>query len=283
MRSLTMALALGVSLGTAGFGAVTAQASTSTVERTVLEKAATINLLHRKAKKALVTVAQDKSFGSYFSAHSHAEQHEAKERIEKISLATQSKFAVEEMCLIDPQGSEITRIVGREIADDLSNEEASAVFFEPGFAQRPRKVHISPLYMSPDADKWVYAYVTPVVLDGDKKAILHYEHGLDVYQEALNKGLEGSSQFVVAVNTDGWTVFDSRKAVPVEKQGDSEDPASSFEQFEFAGMDVEQLRVSVQNGGGKNSGFVASEDGAYLVAFESIDHLTIFAFEKQQN
>ena len=60
-----------------------------------------------------------------------------KQKIDSISLNVQRNFHVEEMCLTNPHGSEISRIVGKEIAYNLSNEEAGAGFFAPGFAQKP--------------------------------------------------------------------------------------------------------------------------------------------------
>ena len=50
---------------------------------------------------------------------------------------------------------------------------------------------MSPVYRSPDIGKLVLAYVTSIVVKNEVLAVLHYEHGLDVYQGALNKGLSG--------------------------------------------------------------------------------------------
>lgn len=151
-------------------------ATQTAAEKLVAKKAAIIANMHKKASKALVTSAQDKIFARYFTGHT-----EAKASIEKLSLNVQRRFHVEEMCLIDPNGHEISRIVADKIApdEDLSTEEAAAPFFAPGFAQKHRHTHVA--YMSPDADKWVIAYVTPIVVAGKKEAILHYEHTVEAY------------------------------------------------------------------------------------------------------
>ncbi|NNE84590.1 MAG: cache domain-containing protein [Alphaproteobacteria bacterium] len=216
--------------------ATPATAGESELSSLIAKKAAILESLHKKAKKALVNSAQDKVFPNYFHA-AHGHRHEAKAKIEQVTLAVQSNFHVEEMCLIDPSGPEITRIVGSVIAPDeeLSPDESGAIFFAPGFAKAPRRVHLSPPYMSPDAHKWVLAYTTPVVVDDEKKAILHYEHGLDVFQNALKGGA-----YILAVSEDGYVISDSRKSLNIILNNDnSEELAGYFqtlEQSEGAGL-----------------------------------------------
>lgn len=224
-----------------------AQASndSTVLQRQVAKSAAIVSILHKKAKKALVNAAQDNAFGDYFSTHDEHHKHTLKEKIDDISLQVQSRFQVEEMCLIDPNGSEISRIVGQEIAHDLSHEEASAPFFEPGFRHRPRSVYVSPVYMSPDVDKWVVAYVTPVLAAGEKRAILHYEHGLDVYQRALEHNEVSDGTLQLAVTAEGWVVWSSDKPVTVNKVGETEEPSVYFEKFEFGGRSIDEFIADV--------------------------------------
>ena len=114
-----------------------ASADEGTLRALVAKKAAILTNMHDRATRAIVQVAQDPAFPAYFEAahlgnHDHA--HDAKVRIDHISLATQAKFHVEEMCLIGLNGTEVSRIVRNQIAYDLSTEEASAPFFGPSFA-----------------------------------------------------------------------------------------------------------------------------------------------------
>ncbi len=123
-----------------------------------------VNLLkkfNKKHERALVNAAQDEVFKAYFASSSDAEKKKLKEKIEQISLAVQSKFKVDEMCLIDKTGQEISRIVFKEIAPDkdLSDQESSASFFSPAFEKDARKVHIEEPYMSADSLRWVVCYV----------------------------------------------------------------------------------------------------------------------------
>jgi hypothetical protein len=245
------------------------------------KKAAVIKTLHDKATLAIVQVAQDPAFPSYFEAahlghHDHA--HEAKVRIDNISLATQARFHVEEMCLIDINGAEVSRIVKNQIAYDLSLEEASAPFFAPSFAGKPRTTYIAPRYMSPDVARWVVAYTTPIEVEGEKVAILHYEHGLDFYQAALAREPAPERTFVLAVDSEGFIVADTRSAIAIEQIGESEDPGDYFQRFELAGMDLADLKPALES----NGGLVTLHDGVtnYMVAGRAIADWTILAVER---
>src|SRR5262245_53400922 len=78
----------------------------------VAKKSAILEDLHKRISSSLVTVAQDKAFREYFLAPDSARRAALKQRIDEISLKTQDKFRVEEMCLIGSNGAEISRIVG---------------------------------------------------------------------------------------------------------------------------------------------------------------------------
>lgn len=245
----------------------------------VAKKAAIINGMHRKAGKELLNAAQDKSFTEYFKAGDDAGRKRAKSKIEQVALVVQSRFHVAELCLIDPNGVEIARIVADKIAPDseLSPDEKEAVFFESGFSQMPKSVAVSVPYVSPDAAKWVVAYTTPVVVDNEKKAILHYEHGLDVFQAALNKDLSGDATFLLAISEDGFVVSDSRKDLKIAQVGEKEALGDYFEPLS------EALRASLAGGGGEKMGATDVEiDGnTHAIAYARIDGgWTLLAVEK---
>lgn len=249
----------------------------SQVDTLVAKKAAILASMHKKAKKALVNSAQDEAFHEYFVSHEAGRRHELKKRIDRISLTVQSRFEVEEMCLIAPNGSEISRIVGDKIALDLSHEEASAPFFAPGFAQKPRTTYVSPIYMSPDADRWVLAYTTPIASEGHVHAILHYEHGLDSFQQALSRGLEGDDVFVLAVNDDGWVVSDSRQPIEIERLEGAEEPGGYFQQFVVGGYSITDALKMIDSG----ADLLHGENGAqFRAAYRKIHHWTLIAFQR---
>lgn len=250
----------------------------------VTKKAAVVSTMHRKSMRALVNAAQDRAFENYFQAHGDQDRRAAKERIEQVSLATQSRFHVEEMCLIDASGPEIARIVGDRIApeSDLSPDESGADFFEPGFAEEPRQVFVSRPYLSPDANKWVIAYVTPVAVEHANKAVLHYEHGLDTYQAALTDDEPHDGRFLVAVSGDGYVVFDSRKAIVVDGRDGKENPADYFARIDD--MEPEGLSAIYRSAGEQRTGATRLTHGGdvYDVAFAKVEgDMVLMAIERE--
>jgi hypothetical protein len=258
--------------------ATSAQAQLAELDALIAAKAGAVEVLHRKAERALVGVAQDPSYREYFNAHSDHHRHELKERIDRISLEAQNKFDVGEMCLINENGHEISRIVEGEVAHDLSTEEAAAIFFKPAFALAPRNVYVSPIYMSPDVNRWVVAYVTPIEVDGENKAILHYEHELATYQDLLAEGLAGD-EFLLAVNEEGWIVADSRREIDTAMRGDSAVPGDYFERFELGGNSLETLKSEL-GGGTSGRGTIALSGVPHDVAWRTVKGWTLLGFEK---
>ncbi|MDF1585499.1 hypothetical protein [Marinimicrococcus flavescens] len=265
-------------MATLSLAAAEATAGVPEVQALVARKAGILDLLHHRARKALVNAAQDEAFGAYFTEHDHGAREKHKHRIDQVSLAVQDRFQVEEMCLIDPNGHEISRIVGKDIAHDLSTEEASNAFFAPAFEQRPRTVYVSPIYISQDVHKWVLAYITPVVVDGTKKAILHYEHGLDVFQAIVSRDMGATGPFVLAVSQEGYVVADSRRAIPVARQGEMEEQGAYFEEFAFGGMTRDEL---LERLGSERGGTVTTAEGTFAVAARGAENWTLLAFEQQ--
>ena len=260
--------------------ATSVQAQVAELDAFVAAKAGALEVLHRKAERALVGVAQDSSSRDYFKAHSDDHRHELKQRIDRISLEAQNKFDVGEMCLINENGHEISRIVEGEVAHDLSTEEAAAIFFKPAFALAPMNVYVSPIYMSPDVNRWVIAYVTPIEVDGEKKAILHYEHELATYQELLAEGLAGDAdRFLLAVNEEGWIVADSRREIGTAQRRDSAVPEDYFEPFQAAGSSLEALKDELGDGM-SGHGTITLDGVPHDFAWRTVKGWTLLGFEK---
>ncbi|WP_299820191.1 PDC sensor domain-containing protein [uncultured Jannaschia sp.] len=252
-------------------GTASAEASVD-LESTAAKAAAAIERLHYNASKALVTAAQDKTFGAYFHTHDHEGREEVKGRIDNVSLAVQERFHVEEMCLIDPEGKEISRIVGKEIAHDLAIDEADAPFFEPGFSTPHRKVHISPIYMSPDAEKWVVAYVTPVILDGEKKSILHYEHSLTAYTLPLEHQSRATGANIMLMTESGHVIYDSTREIAIELEENFENLDDYFSELQL--FDIEYFKA-VNSGG---FGEIAGPNGPIEVAIRDVGDWIVVAW-----
>lgn len=251
-----------------------AEATASPASDLVARKAAVLEMLHRKARTALVTVAQDKSFRDYFTTTSPSARSRLKDRIDRISLEVQRQFHVNEMCVIRPDGSEVSRIAHDAIADDLDDAERDRPFFRPGFALNLRTVYQSPPYLSPDTRGWVIGYVTPIVVGTATKAILHYEHDLGFYQTMLGKGLAGEDRFLVAVDEGGWVIADSRTAINIGSRGGSGAESDYFRPFEWTGLSLEELRGRL---GRADAGEIVLDGRIYDVALRQVAGWTLVA------
>ncbi len=250
----------------------------SSVEDLVQRKAEILRIMHKKAKKALANAAQDHAFTGYFTSTDAATRNAMRARIDRIALDVQSRFHAEEMCLIDPQGNEISRIVGDRIAEDLSHQEAHANFFAPGFAHKPRSVYVSPLYLSDDAHKWVMAYVTPIMVGDSKRAILHYEHGLDGYQRMLNRDLDGNEVFLLGVDSQGYVVSDSRRRIESSAHGHHHEQSHAardyFQRFEFGGASLSDALTRIDR-----QRMLHDADGRrFHAAYAQVEDWTLLAF-----
>lgn len=266
---------LGAVMATLVAGSVPALAGDAEVAALLARKAAIITNMHQKASKGLVNFAQDQAFAAYFAAP--PDQRKAiKERIDTTSQAMQSTSKVEEMCLIDDKGQEISRIVGSAIAPDaeLSPDEANNSFFKPSFAREPKQVYITPAYVSPDAKKWVIAYVTPMAANGAKVAVLHYEFSLAEYQQALAKDVSGADLYVVAVDADGHVLADSRAPIAVAGQGEKKAAADYFAKLPAAAGAVVKL-------GAEGQGEFTDGGASWRVAFKPVQDWTILVIEKK--
>lgn len=252
-------------------------ADTQIAQKEVAKKAAIIDGMHDKARKALVNAAQDNTYQTYLKAHA-THDHAAgalKDKVDQVSLSVQDRFRVSEMCLIHKNGPELARIVGNKIASDLSPDESGAVFFAPAFSLPPRETFIAPVYMSPDADKLVVAYATPILVEDHNEAILHYEHSLALYQAALNKAVPANT-IVLAVDESGRVVSDSRAEIPIAKQGEAEDVGAYLKPLNLKGLDWPAVKARIDQGQPVTDDQGNSYDGAY----KHIEHWNLVVLNK---
>jgi len=182
-----------------------------------------IQTLHSRASEDLVFAVQNPAFVEYFELsdtqagnvydENDVMQFTPEQRVIKSELDIwiynfQSKFSVDETCLIDNTGQEHTRLTFQEIApdDDLSSEESAAPFFEPSFLLEKGKVHLQFPYVSPDSERWVFAYTTPIVTSDDSKpAFYHFEMPIAIFQDLVN--VDVGRMYVI--DPDGFLIADS--------------------------------------------------------------------------
>lgn len=166
------------------------------------DKESQVETLHARATEDLVYTLKNPLFEEYFDLPETKagdvykdgviqftpRQKELKEKLEHAIYNFQEKFQVDETCLIDTSGQEHARLVLTKIAPvgDLSSTESSSSFFQPSFQENKYQVHVQYPYVSPDTNRWVFAYASPVVLgDGQKPAIFHFEMPMSIFQNLL--------------------------------------------------------------------------------------------------
>jgi len=187
-------------------------------------KSLLIKNLHDRASEDLIFAMKNPKFVEYFelpetkAGNNYDEngilqytpkQNEIKSELEQWIFNFQNKFQVDETCIIDATGQEHARLVLKNIApvDDLSSEESSAPFFEPSFEKNVDEVHIQYPYVSPDTNRWVFAYTSPIVLgDGEKPAFYHFEMPITIFQSLMTT--ENGRMYVIDPN--GFIIADSQ-------------------------------------------------------------------------
>lgn len=189
----------------------------------VQTKANLIDDLHYNAAQDLLFAVQNSAFVRYFDLpasmagdvynKSGVLQFTPQQKLVKTELDQwiynfQKRFSVDETCLIDPRGQEITRVVLQHIAPDkkLSSFEWITPFFRPSFQNNVGHVYYQSPYVSPDTKRWVFAYTTPIVRsDGYKAAFFHFEMPMKIFQDLA----QTSSGRIYVVDPSGYLVADS--------------------------------------------------------------------------
>ena len=186
------------------------------------DKAHSIENLNARASEHLLFAVKNPVFVKYFELPETKagniykndvlqftpQQRTLKNEIDQWIYNFQNMFSVDETCLIDRTGQEHTRLVMKKIApdSDLSHEESATPFFKPSFQKNIDEVYLQYPYVSPDTERWVFAYTTPIVLnDGSKPAFYHFEIPLKSFQD-LTKVDHGRAY---VVDSAGYLVADS--------------------------------------------------------------------------
>ncbi|MBF0135996.1 MAG: EAL domain-containing protein [Magnetococcus sp. DMHC-1] len=219
-----------------------------------LELAHRAATFHNKARSDLLLSVENEVFKEYFShpdflagvrrdakgviQFSEA-QKSLRNRINSWLLSLQKRLPIVESCLIDRTGQEHTRVTYGKIAldEDYSDRENTLPFFQSAMNLRAGEVHIQYPYMSPEAKKWVFAYVTPIILEnGEKPGILHYELPVSLFQDLLRGGdihdrSEQDRSRLLILDPAGLIVADSRQKISLDQRSDAvvgkEDPLAS--------------------------------------------------------
>jgi len=185
-------------------------------------KSSEIESLHNKASEDILFAVKNPVFINYFELPESKHltfnadgvvqfsdrQRQLKSEMEQWISYFQSQFKVDETCVVDITGQEHARLVLGEIAPDteLSSEEAQTPFFKPTLQLSEGQVHIEKPYVSPDTNRYVFAYATPIVLpDGSKPGFFHFEMPINIFQKLV----ETDRGRMYVVDTEGHLIADS--------------------------------------------------------------------------
>ncbi len=183
-----------------------------------------IAAMHSNAREYILFAVANPIFKEYFSLPESREnlyddnhilqftnrQIELKNEMEKWIYNFQSYFRVDETCLIDTTGQEHARLVLSRIAppEELSADEEETPFFEPSFERNKGEVYVAYPYVSPDTNRWVFAYTTPIVLeDRSKPAFFHFEMPLEVLEENIK--VDKGRMYIL--DSRGYIIADSER------------------------------------------------------------------------
>lgn len=191
----------------------------------LVEKQLRVQTLHDRASEDLVFALKNPAFAEYFELpetkagnkfdDNNVMQFTDNQRQIKIELEQwiwnfQNKFQVDETCIIDTTGQEHARLVLQKIEADefLSPDEKETPFFAESFEKGMDEVHVEYPYVSPDTDRWVFAYTSPVVLGlSEKPAIYHFEMPITVFQDMIT--INHGRMYVLDPHDGGYVMADS--------------------------------------------------------------------------
>ncbi len=166
-------------------------------------RAALVESLHSRATEDLLFAVQNPIFAEYYALSETRvgdtydengvlrfteRQKAVKAEVEEWIYNFQSRFHVDETCLINHLGQEHARLVLNEIApdEDLSPSESASPFFTASLQTPQGQAYIQSPYVSPDTERWVFAYTTPIVLsDNTRPAFYHFEMPLQLFQDLV--------------------------------------------------------------------------------------------------
>lgn len=127
---------------------------------------------------------------------------------------------IDEACFIDAQGPELSRqTVGEPApASDLSPDESEAPFFRPTLALPAGQVYQASPYISEDSKRWVVSNSTPLVVAGQKVALLHFEANLDAVRTLIDRRLGTGMKARILDATTGSVIADTSSHEPIVDQ-----------------------------------------------------------------
>lgn len=142
-----------------------------------------------QAQKDLLIASRNTAFSMYFIDPANR-AHWVRDQQKTLKyLRTIYPDMLDEACFIEAGGREVSRIVFDELSHhhELSSDESRSEFFIKAFMVDEGEVFQGAPAVSEDSHRWVLPNATPIVVNGRKEAILHFEITLTYFQRLLKK------------------------------------------------------------------------------------------------
>ena len=253
-------------------------------------RSALVESLHSRAKEDILFTVQNPVFEKYYELPETRagnrvdengimqftdQQRSMKVELEQWIDSFQKKFHVDETCLIDHIGQEHARLVLNEIAsdDELSSSESQSPFFNASFEIERGSVYAQSPYVSPDTERWVVAYTTPIVLsDSSKPAFYHFEMPMQMFQDLVRTDVGR----MYVIDKDGIVFADSQNGYEndIGSVAFGTLPEDFFRNLDsnsegLALFNVIQTASAIQPGDSA-TGSLSAKGGDHFVAYEKL-------------
>lgn len=184
-------------------------------------------------RDSLLVAASDSALRDWYTRP--AAQPGLRDRIEALLVGLHQVYPslIDEACYIDAGGREIARQVrgGIALVNDLSPDESGNAFFDATGTVPAGKVWQNQAYVSPDTGRWVVSNSTPIQVNGQTRAFLHFEANLDAVRAELARATGPGLRVRVVDLTTGSVIADTGSRTAVVGQ-----PLPKADQWEGAGQ-----------------------------------------------
>lgn len=185
-----------------------------------------------QSQKDLLVASKNTAFAMYFLDPA-GQAHWVREQQRTLRyLRGMYPDMLDEACFIEAGGREVSRIVFDDVSHhhDLSSDESRAEFFIKAFLVEEGEVFQGRPIISEDSHRWVLPNATPIMVNGRKAAILHFEVTLTYFQRLLKKHINPDRGAAFILDNEGrflaHTALDISETEPFPQAQAPETPES---------------------------------------------------------
>lgn len=158
-----------------------------------------------ETSRNLVIASKNTAFTMYFTDPANREYWRNEQKKTLKYLRSIYPDMLDEACFIASGGQEISRIIYDKVANDadLSSDEHRRIFFKHSFDMGEAEVYQGRPEISEDSGRWVIPNATPILVNGRKAAILHFEITMTYFQRLLKRAINPDRGYGFILNSEG--------------------------------------------------------------------------------